>query len=248
MTSPARTRKGATPRAGTGSERMPHLERAAVAALVVLVGSLLVLSLYWTGEVTREVRAGGELVRAEEAEAPVWDLSRPLPEPTPLGPQEALPPMTIPLATPAAPGGSSPGPAYDAGLAEGERTYEIRDGDRLETIALRETGSRKNLPAILRANPGLEPQRLRIGQTIRIPRLAGETPVEGKPESKPLPDSPQGPAPAARTYAVKRGDTLWSISTRLLGDGKRWREIVERNPSVFGGGRELPERAVLEIP
>lgn len=48
------------------------------------------------------------------------------------------------------------------------------------------------------------------------------------------PDEPLPPevVPGSQTYVVKRGDTLWSISQRLLGDGQRWREIVEMNAGL----------------
>ena len=35
-----------------------------------------------------------------------------------------------------------------------------------------------------------------------------------------------------RVYVVQKGDTLWSISERLLGSGRRWKEIVEMNPGL----------------
>ncbi len=40
--------------------------------------------------------------------------------------------------------------------------------------------------------------------------------------------SPSG----ARTYTIKRGDTLWAIAERHLGSGQRWREIAELNPGL----------------
>ena len=31
------------------------------------------------------------------------------------------------------------------------------------------------------------------------------------------------------TYKVKKGDTLWSVAKKLLGDGSKYREIVKLN-------------------
>src|SRR5262245_9794979 len=180
---------------------MLHLERAAVASVVTLVGILLGLSLYWTGEVTRTLREpGASETGAVALGAPAWDLSRPLPEPAPLGPEGVPPASTIPIAIPRPLEGGSETAAPDGSAGGGvPRTYVIRDGDRLETIALRELGSRKSVAAILRANPGLEPDRLRVGRTLQIPAT----------QDAPAPETARPAAPAtppARTVAVKRGD------------------------------------------
>ncbi len=39
-------------------------------------------------------------------------------------------------------------------------------------------------------------------------------------------------APAARTYRIQEGDTLWAIATRVYGDGQRWVDIAQANPSL----------------
>ena len=41
--------------------------------------------------------------------------------------------------------------------------------------------------------------------------------------------NPAGAAATTRTYTVKKGDSLWSIAARQLGDGKRWMEIRDLN-------------------
>jgi len=44
---------------------------------------------------------------------------------------------------------------------------------------------------------------------------------------------PLAPAqPAGRTYTIKKGDTFWSIAQREYGDGQKWRDIAQANPSV----------------
>jgi murein DD-endopeptidase MepM/ murein hydrolase activator NlpD len=57
-----------------------------------------------------------------------------------------------------------PGPG--AGAGKGPTTYKIRPGDTLAAIAAR-NGLR--LGDVVAANPGLDPDRVRVGQQVRIP-------------------------------------------------------------------------------
>jgi len=52
----------------------------------------------------------------------------------------------------------------------GGSTYTIRKKDTLWSIATRYLGSGKRWPEIVAVNPGLDPKKLRIGQTIKIPQ------------------------------------------------------------------------------
>jgi hypothetical protein len=42
-----------------------------------------------------------------------------------------------------------------------------------------------------------------------------------------------------RTHVVRQGETLWILATTYLGDGNRWREILDLNPSIRAT-RDLP--------
>lgn len=51
------------------------------------------------------------------------------------------------------------------------------------------------------------------------------------------------PPPAAQTYTVEPGDTLWAIAERFYGDGNRYQEIATAsgidNPDAINPGQVL---------
>ncbi len=40
-------------------------------------------------------------------------------------------------------------------------------------------------------------------------------------------------------YVVRKGDCLWHIAERQMGDGRRWQELYERNRKSIGGNPDL---------
>ena len=69
-------------------------------------------------------------------------------------------------------------------------------------------------------------------------------------ESAPAPTGvPAAPATAIIDYTVKRGDSLWRIAERMLGEGGRYTEIVELNREVLHGRPDfIVAGTVLKVP
>ena len=81
-----------------------------------------------------------------------------------------------------------------------------------------------------------------------LPRENG-SPVEKPAETADREAAPtEAPAAPARidTYAVRAGDTLQSIASRLYGDAQRWRDIAKANPGL--DPRRLPVGQKIKLP
>lgn len=50
------------------------------------------------------------------------------------------------------------------------------------------------------------------------------------------------------SYTVEKGDTLWKIAQKLLGQGTRWRELYELNKDVIQNPNELASGVLLKLP
>jgi LysM repeat protein len=78
--------------------------------------------------------------------------------------------LKLPTATPT-PAPSKP--ALDKPLAmpaDGMRDYVVRKGDSYEKIAINQLGGRKRTSDVIAANPGVPPEKLRAGMTIKLPK------------------------------------------------------------------------------
>jgi peptidoglycan DL-endopeptidase LytF len=128
-------------------------------------------------------------------------------QPTNTATEAAQPPPPPPVDTNLAPVVTNPlppAPETNPLPPASPTTYKVVQGDTLSTIAKK---FHVSLNALMAANPGVEPTRLQIGQTLQIP--------------PPVPAATTGgltSAPAVETsggetiYTVKSGDTLSSIA------------------------------------
>ena len=61
-------------------------------------------------------------------------------------------------------------------------------------------------------------------------------------------DAGQADATAARTYEVKKGDSLWKIAAHVYGDGNKWKRIAEANKELIPDPDRIKPGQVLTIP
>lgn len=143
---------------------------------------------------------------------------------------------------PPAPTSPRPAPAV---IPPEFREYTVRAGDTYASIAERELGSSRFASAISRANPFVDPTRLRVGRVIRIPldpnNIQGK-PVEG--EQAPTP----APAPETIEYTVKSGDTLSGIAKSFFGSEAFADAIFEANRDRLTSRHALKIGQKLRIP
>jgi hypothetical protein len=129
--------------------------------------------------------------------------------------------------------------------------YIVRPGDTLGAIALRVYGRVAAYKLIYDANVGRrQPDGLtftRAGQIfpgwlLILPNAAPDSGATADSSSTVAADI-ETDADGQRWYTVRRGDSLASISRRLLGDEEQWRELFELNKSA-----QLPNGWTLTRP
>ena len=84
-----------------------------------------------------------------------------------------------------------------------------------------------------------------VGETYakpqgRITVVIPEKPVE--------PEQPTQPEQPAATYVVIKGDSLWKIAKKLLGDGAQWKAIFEANSATVKDANRIYVGQTLNIP
>ena len=108
-----------------------------------------------------------------------------------------------------------------------------------------ETTGSKELTAAMVSRPiGIRPK---LQQEFFRPRPIQQQPgPEASPPKQNNRDAQQ--TSPAEPYMVQEGDTLWRIAARQLGDGRRYKEIVELNAGLADDENSLAVGTQLIIP
>ncbi|MCI0366205.1 MAG: LysM peptidoglycan-binding domain-containing protein [Phycisphaerales bacterium] len=106
--------------------------------------------------------------------------------------------------------------------------YTVQEGDTMSSIAGEWFGDQNKWSLVARANPWVDPNRMQIGQVLKLP--AKET----KPELVREQLKKETATRDKSVYVVQSGDTLAKIARDLYGSERRWKEIFEANRAVIG--------------
>lgn len=125
-------------------------------------------------------------------------------------------------------------------------TYEVKSGDTLWAISVKNYGSGYDYSRISRANNLINPNQIVIGQKLSLPAKT----EAGKIASGVSIDLGDGDKTVtAGTYRIVKGDSLWKIAEQQLGDPFRWTELYQLNKASIGSNPDLIyPNVVLKMP
>lgn len=110
--------------------------------------------------------------------------------------------------------------------------HVVTSGDTLWAISEKYYGTGYEWAKIAKENNITNPNKIEVGQTLKIPATGKTTAIDTKIEYT--------------KYTVQKGDSLWKIAQSELGNANLWVEIAKinklKNPSTIHAGN------VLEIP
>ncbi len=114
------------------------------------------------------------------------------------------------------------------------RTYKVKSGDSLSSIAQKQLGDANRWREIFLLNRAIirDPDRIFPGQVLVLPVESGQD------EAAVVPG----------VYVVKKGDTLSGIAAAELGDAARWPEIFTLNRAVLTNPDLIVPDTVLVLP
>ncbi len=111
--------------------------------------------------------------------------------------------------------------------------YVVRKGDTLASISRHIYGNERMIHALERANPGLDPRRMHIGQKIRLPHH-GHVALSARHRTSHRRRTYASSARGGRTYVVRAGEDLSGIARKFYHNPAMWKKIYKANRRIIG--------------
>jgi LysM repeat protein len=156
--------------------------------------------------------------------------------------EEALAP---PPRLPAPPADVAPAPARVE-----KQVYIVKENESYWTISKRLFGTGRYYSDILKANPDVNPKKLRPGQRIAIPDMPGaelRRELLAKPEEL-KPKKPRVLLAQDVIHVVKPGETLESISKKYYDYRSKWKHIFDANRDRIKDPKKLMPETEIVVP
>jgi nucleoid-associated protein YgaU len=201
--------------------------------LILLVA--LWISVYWWWPSSPPVT----YAQSDDAIRGVKPAEIPTSRPEPQRPDPVPKPQPKPEIKPA-PTPDPPPPLKPAVIPPEFLEHTVLKGETFETIAQKYFGPRATGAVIAKANPMIDPTRLKPGRTVLVPKDPGN--IQGVPAPRPPEDPPVAVPPSApEEYIVQEGDTLSQIAQEVYGESRLWTLIRDANRD------QLPNESSLKI-
>lgn len=191
-----------------------------------------------------EQRLADDARTAQQAQAdspsPIVTIA-PRPTPQPTSPASNNPAQPDDPANP-----TPPTPDFDpnAIIPPTFQIYTASADDTMSSIAERFYGTPTYAGQIARANPTIDPVRLRPGTEIKVPTDPRN--IQGIPADPAL--QPGDPEPAFTEYVVVSNDTLSAIAKSFYGKSILWTHIRDANPQINQQGTNLRPGMTIRLP
>jgi nucleoid-associated protein YgaU len=125
--------------------------------------------------------------------------------------------------------------------------HTVRENETMGSIASRYYGSSGRWDVISRANPSVDPDRLRVGMILRVP--VDPENIQGKVVRDDRdPGSRSEPAPRVVEYFIQSGDSLSRIAERFYGSARYADFIFENNRETLRSKDDLKIGQLLKLP
>ena len=113
----------------------------------------------------------------------------------------------------------------------GSAKYIVVENDSLWIIARKTLGAGHKWERIRDANPGIDPDRLKIGMELVIPAVGPAPAPDPQTADEPTAEDPLGLGlnRDMRQVQVMENDSLWTIAQREYNDGTKWTILWDAN-------------------
>ncbi|HSI35412.1 MAG: LysM peptidoglycan-binding domain-containing protein [Phycisphaerae bacterium] len=152
--------------------------------------------------------------------------------------------------------GPAPAAIATAGGGAPGTAHTVQAGDTLSSISAHAYGTPHLHAHILKANPGVNPNNLKLGTVLKLPAVdevkaatAAERKVTAGATALASPAAPEVRIDATRQYKVQSGDSLYKIASKLYGKGTMADKLYDRNKAAIGPDpKRLKLGMILDLP